>query len=206
MDSKDIVITDYVPFGSSSQSDEDIDENFIEECEEKFNKDPANIIARNAIVSVGSFHATQNSNRTNQIDHIFLNSVKRRGLRATNQGHSGRCWMFAALNTFRHMIIRVLDLENFEFSEVYLFFWDKLERANSYLLWFINHPEYKPGDRAFDWVLSDFRSDGGWWNTFANLVNKYGLVPRDAMKETFQSTDSDDMNSIVKERLDSRSE
>jgi bleomycin hydrolase len=181
----------------------DISEQFLAECEKKFKSDPVNIVAKNAINSVGSMFSTINSSRVNEISHIFLNSVKKKNLRATNQGASGRCWMFAALNTFRHILIQALDLENFEFSEVYLFFWDKLERSNSYLKWFIEHPEYQPGDRAYEYMLVDYMSDGGWWNTFANLVNKYGLVPAGAMKETYQSDDSDAMNKIIKERLDS---
>lgn len=160
-----------------------IDEAFLDDCEEKFNADPINVITRNAVVSVGSFYTTMNSNRINEISHIFLNTVKKKDLKATNQGHSGRCWLFASLNTFRHLLIHALGLENFEFSEVYLFFWDKLERSNTYLNWFVSHPEYKPGDRAFDYMLADFLSDGGYYTTFSNLVNKYGLIPQNAMKE-----------------------
>ena len=184
-------------------ADTTISEDFISQCEKKFNSDPSNVIAKNAINSVGSMFSTVNSSRVNEISHIFLNSVKRKNLRSTNQGSSGRCWMFAALNTFRHLIINALDLDNFEFSEVYLFFWDKLERSNSYLKWFIEHPDEKPGTRAHDYMITDYMCDGGWWNTFANLVNKYGIVPQGAMKETFQSDDSDEMNKIIKERLDS---
>ena len=181
----------------------DITEEFLDDCEEKFDSEPANKIARNAIVSVGSFYTTMNSNRINKINHVFLNTLKKKNLKATNQGSSGRCWMFAALNTFRHMMIQALNLENFEFSEVYLFFWDKLERSNTYINWFIDHPEHDADSRAFDYMVTMFLSDGGWFNTFANLVNKYGLVPKDAMKETFQSGDSDDMNEIIKDHLDS---
>ena len=180
-----------------------ISEEFLAECEEKFKSDPINIVARNAINSVGSMFSTVNSTRVNQISHLFLNTVKRKNVKSTNQGASGRCWMFAALNTFRHLMMNALDLENFEFSEVYLFFWDKLERANSYLRWFIDHPDEPIGARPYEYMISDYMCDGGWWNTFANLVNKYGLVPKEAMKETYQSDDSEDMNKIIKERLDS---
>ena len=179
----------------------DISPQFIEQCEKKFKANPANIIARNAINSTGLMFSTMNSTRVNETSHIFLNSVKKHHLRATNQGASGRCWMFAALNTFRHILINSLNLEDFEFSEVYLFFWDKLERSNSFLKWFIDHPEYTPKDRAYQYMLSDYMNDGGWWNTFANLVMKYGLVPKSAMKETFQSDDSRDMNKVIEERL-----
>lgn len=180
---------------------ETISPEFISECEKKFKSDRANIIARNAINSTGLMFSTMNSNRINEINHIFLNTVKKQHVRATNQGASGRCWMFAALNTFRHLLINVLNLENFEFSEVYLFFWDKLERSNSFIKWFIDHPEYTPNDRAYQYMLTDYMNDGGWWNTFANLVGKYGLIPKSAMKETFQSDDSEDMNKIIEERL-----
>jgi bleomycin hydrolase len=181
----------------------DISEEFLNCCENEFKQDTANIIARNSITTVGSMFSTIDSIRLNEISHIFLNTVKKRNLKATNQGASGRCWMFAALNMFRHNTIRVLDLDNFEFSETYLFFWDKLERANSYLQWFIDHPSEQPGNIAYNYMLTDYMTDGGWWNTFANLVNKYGLVPKSAMKETYQSDDSEDMNRIIKEQLDS---
>ena len=181
----------------------EINTEFIKSCKTNFLADKSNIIARNAIVTVGSFNATMNSAKTNQVNHVFLNSVKKRNIKATNQGNSGRCWMFAALNTFRHILIKALDLRDFEFSEVYLFFWDKFERANSYLTWFIEHPEYKPEDREFEYILKYHLNDGGWWNTFANLVDKYGIVPSTVMKETYQSNDTNDMNEIIKERLDS---
>lgn len=175
---------------------------FLRECQQNFTADPANTLARNAVNAIGSMFSTMNSERVNQISHVFLNTVKKKHLPATNQGASGRCWMFAALNTFRHVLINVLRLENFEFSEVYLFFFDKLERSNTYLKWFIDHLHSTPGQRAYDYMIGDYMNDGGWWNTFANLVNKYGLVPASAMKETAQSGDSDEMNKIIKKQLD----
>lgn len=181
----------------------DISANFINDCECKFKSDLSNIITRNAVVSVGSMLCTMDSNRLNTLDHVFMNSIKKKNVKATNQGASGRCWMFSGLNMFRHAVIHALDLENFEFSETYLFFWDKLERANRYIRWFIDHPEVTPKDDAFKFEIDDFTSDGGWWNMFANLVTKYGLIPKSAMKETFQSDDSDDMNQILNTRLQS---
>lgn len=178
-----------------------ISETFIKECEDEFNNDPVNIIGRNAVVSIGSTIATINSKRLNEIDYIFLNSIKKKSTKSTNQGRSGRCWMFSGLNMFRHFVIKALNINNFEFSETYLFFWDKFERANSYLRWFIDNPKVKIGDRSFDYMTSGSMGDGGWWNMFANLVEKYGLVPKNAMKETFQSGQSDDMNAILEEHL-----
>ena len=186
-----------------SQPEDNINLNFLLQCKDNFNKNPSNVISRNAIVSIGSMLATTNSNQLNTIDHVFMNTLKKKHLKATNQGSSGRCWMYSALNIFRHSIIKALSLENFEFSETYLFFYDKLERSNSYLKWFIDHPNIRDTDKEFIHIVSDYTTDGGWWNTFSNLVKKYGLVPKSSMKETFQSNDSEDMNRIIDEKIQS---
>lgn len=182
----------------------DISSEFISECEEEFNENPSNIIARNAVVAIGSMISTTNSNRLNQIDHVFMNTIKKKHLKATNQGRSGRCWMFSGLNMFRHNVIKALDLENFEFSETYLFFWDKIERSNRYLRWFIdNKDDINVEKDSFKFMVDDYISDGGWWNMFSNLVKKYGVIPKSAMKETWQSDDSDDMNKILNDKIQS---
>jgi bleomycin hydrolase len=181
----------------------DINPVFLQECEEEFYDDPKNIMSRNAVVALGSMLSTMDSNRVNDINHVFMNTIKKKHLKATNQGRSGRCWMFSGLNIFRHSVISALNLENFEFSETYLFFYDKLERANRYLRWFINHPDVETEDEAFKFMVGEYTGDGGWWNMFANLVMKYGLVPKSAMKETFQSEDSEDMNQILNTCLQS---
>jgi len=178
-----------------------IDDNFIQECNREFVNDPKNIVERNAIVSIGSLLATTNSDRLNEISHIFMNSIKRKDVKATNQGMSGRCWMFSGLNIFRHMMIEALGLENFEFSETYLFFYDKLEKSNNYIQWFIENPDKDTNDRIFEHILEYHMGDGGYWNYFANLVEKYGLIPKSAMNETWQSGDSEDMNHIIEEQL-----
>jgi len=180
----------------------ELDISFIRECKRYFNSDPENIFKRNCINAVGSSILSTNSNRLNEISHVFLNSVKKKNVKATNQGASGRCWMFSGLNTLRHPIINELELSDFEFSEVYLFFWDKFERCNSYLMWFIEHPEEKLGSRGYDYMIDNYMSDGGCWNTFANLVDKYGVLPSECMKETYQSENSEKMNQVITERLE----
>lgn len=169
----------------------------------EFNENPLNIIAKNSVMTVGSTFASTNLDKAN-ISHIFLHSLKKDKVKATDQGNSGRCWIFAGLNMFRHVIMKVLNLENFEFSETYLQFWDKMERANYYLDWFINNSyksDFNFDSRDVHHILGTM-SDGGHWNYFINLVNKYGLVPKSAMEETYQSDDSSDMNNILFEHLD----
>ena len=176
--------------------------NFIEKCRSDFDKNPNNLISKNAIAAIGSTIATTNSSRLNEINYVFLNTLKRKNTKSTNQGQTGRCWMFSGLNIFRHSIIQALNLEHFEFSETYLFFWDKLERSNTYLQWFID-TDVDIHAHSFQYMTNSSMCDGGFWNSFVNLVEKYGLVPKHSMKETFQSCDSEDMNTILEERLHS---
>ena len=49
---------------------------------------------------------------------------------ATDQKQSGRCWMFAGLNLLRVGVAQRLGVKQFEFSQSYVQFWDKLEKAN----------------------------------------------------------------------------
>jgi bleomycin hydrolase len=174
---------------------------FKNKCRDRFLSNPVNMITRNAITSVGSQLTTINQDRLKDVDHIFTYSVKKKNVRATNQGMSGRCWMFSGLNMFRHILINALNLENFEFSETYLYFYDKWERCNSYIQWFIDNPKVDPNDLYFDYMTGVYMSDGGWWNTFSNLIEKYGIVPKSVMGETWQSGDSDDMNVVISEQL-----
>lgn len=55
----------------------------------------------------------------------------------TNQKATGRCWMFASLNAMRIAFIKSKNIEDFEFSQNYLFFWDKVSAAMTYLLRFL---------------------------------------------------------------------
>ena len=176
---------------------------FFEECEKDFNSNVSNKIIRNSIVSLGSKLSTIDSEVLGNVTHVFDMSLKKKDVKATNQGRSGRCWMFAGFNVFRHNLIKALHLDNFEFSEAYLFFYDKLERSNVFLNWFIktDKEKIKPRNREYEYMIHHFMGDGGLWNHFANLVNKYGVVPKHVMNETFQSVDTDDMNDIIDRQL-----
>lgn len=178
-----------------------ISQEFLNHCEKEFKANPVNILARNAITSVGSTFSCINSEKANTISHIFLNTLRKKGVPATNQGSSGRCWMFAGLNIFRHNLIHAYNLENFEFSQTYLFLWDKLERFNSVLDWFEKYPNSSLEEKSTNYMLHEYMNDGGWWNSFTNLVKKYGLIPKSVMTETYQSDSTEEMNRNITYRL-----
>jgi bleomycin hydrolase len=188
-----------------------IDADFINDCHDNFTKSDSNIILKNAITNVGSLYVTTDHEESNKISHVFVNSIKKKNLKATNQGSSGRCWIFSGLNVFRHFVIEALNLENFEFSESYLFFWDKFERSNTYLHWFLEYISDKEtidqNDNFFNFLTDNeqWMSDGGYWNYFSNLVEKYGIIPKTAMPETVHSEFSQDMNEVLMDILHSSS-
>ena len=118
----------------------------------------------------------------------------------TNQKSSGRCWMFAGLNMLRRSVISEHNFPNsFEFSQSYLFFWDKLERMNYLIDTIADLKSQDKGldDREINHLLKDPFGDGGQWVMFENLVNKYGLVPKSAYPESFHSSNSRGVNLVL---------
>ena len=105
----------------------------------------------------------------------------------TNQRASGRCWIFAFLNAIRQKFVQHFNLEDFEFSQQYLYFWDRIERS----YFFINVYEElarkgeKPDGRLMMFLLSNPLNDGGQWDMLINLVEKYGLIPKEVWPEAF---------------------
>lgn len=135
--------------------------------------------------------------------YVFSNKINNRN-KVSNQGSSGRCWMFAGLNVIRHKFIEDLKLPNsFEFSENYLLFWDKLERINYYLNVYqeLDNKNIEINSQLFQHLLHNPLEDGGQWQMFVNLVNKYGLVPKTIFPETKHSGNTRGLNMVLTRKL-----
>jgi bleomycin hydrolase len=118
----------------------------------------------------------------------------------TDQKSSGRCWIFSGLNLMRSY--RLEDYgKDFEYSQNYVAFWDKFERANHFLEAMIGASELPVGSQKVQFILDKMYSDGGEWELFSNIVEKYGVVPKFAMPETTFSGRSSGYMSILKQRL-----
>ena len=128
-------------------------------------------------------------------------SVEIPTLEVTNQQASGRCWLFAATNVLRERIATELNLEKFELSQSYLAFWDKFERANYFLESILETANLPADDRTVSFVLATGVHDGGQWDMFANIVEKYGVVPKDVYNETYQSCHTNSMNHYLNRNL-----
>jgi bleomycin hydrolase len=126
------------------------------------------------------------------IDHSMSTMLTDR--KVTNQEKSGRCWLFAGLNLLRTGAAKKMGVKDFEFSQNYALFWDKMEKSNYFLEAMIATADRDVDDRTVAHLLSEPISDGGQWNMFVALVRKHGLVPKSAMPETFSSSNTRGLN------------
>ena len=120
---------------------------------------------------------------------------------ATNQKSSGRCWGFAGLNLFRVYLGRKHNLKDFQFSQSYFMFWDKLEKANYFLESILSTAEENFDSRIVMHLLQTPTEDGGQWDMWANLIKKYGVIPQAEMSESFSSSQSAEMNKMISRKL-----
>lgn len=164
-----------------------------------FNADRANLVAANAAVSSGVLEAATDYKGQRALPRDFSIELKQGSI--TNQRRSGRCWMFASLNTLRYELMHQWGLDDFEFSETYLFFWDAMEKSNTYLENVFATLDEPTDSRLFQEINYGPADDGGWWQMFAALVDKYGLVPKSAYPESANSKDSDAFKQYLNSRL-----
>lgn len=163
-------------------------------------KDPSFCIARNALTRTELSEVAMNWDSFSVINHNFSEKVSPE-LKTTSQHRSGRCWLFAAMNLMRIPFCRKYKLEDFEFSQSYLFFYDKLERANYFLENILKTADDALEGRIVSHLLTDPISDGGQWDMLCNIVNKYGLVPKSVYPDSKASLNSSSINYILTLKL-----
>lgn len=135
----------------------------------------------------------------NQIDHHFAHKIPVSSI--TDQKSSGRCWLFTALNVLRPKVIEQYNLKEFEFSQSFLFFWDQFEKANLFLEAVISTRDKDMDDREVQWLFQNPIGDGGVWSMMPCLVTKYGIVPKEAMKESYNSENTRMMSRLIRRKL-----
>ncbi len=165
----------------------------------EFSANPAYRLAQNAVTRVTVDDVAINREIVNSTDHSL--SVLLDDWKVTNQKRSGRCWLFAGLNLLRVGAMKKMGLKDFEFSQNYVMFWDKIERANYFLEAVIETADRDIDDRTVAYLLQSVADDGGQWNMFVAIVRKHGLVPKAFMPETQSSSDTGRMNSVLRNLL-----
>jgi len=171
----------------------------LELLRKDFAANPAYRLAQNAVTRVALDDVAINREILNSTDHS--QSVLLDDWKVTNQEHSGRCWLFAGLNLLRVGAMKKMGLKEFEFSQNYAMFWDKIERANYFLEAIIETADRDIDDRTVAYLLESVADDGGQWNMFVAIINKHGLVPKAVMPETQSSSSTGRMNSVLRNLL-----
>lgn len=157
--------------------------------------DPCARIARNAVTSSGVRKAARDPEAAAQATTTFDIQLEQGD--TTDQKRSGRCWMFASLNTMRYRVMKKLGLKTFELSQAYPLFWDKYERSNWFFECIIATASESLDSREVSYLLADPICDGGQWDMFRSLVKKYGVVPKETMPETACSSNTGDLDKYL---------
>lgn len=136
-----------------------------------------------------------------KVNNVPVFSVDVKTGKVSNQKQSGRCWMFAALNTFRHRMLNQFDLKEFELSQNYTFFWDKYEKANYFYENILATADQDLTSRKVAFLLQVPQQDGGQWDMIVSIFQKYGVVPKSVMPESNNSSSSRELNTYLNKKL-----
>ena len=176
-----------------------IDAKTLKELSDSYKPTTAEKALQNVMLSKPIKELSLNQENLNELDTYFSHSVPSKGI--TDQKSSGRCWLFTGLNVLRAKMIASEDLGAFEFSQVYNFFYDQLEKSNLFLQGVIDTRKNPYDDRTVEWLFKNPLSDGGTFTGVADLVAKYGIVPKGVMKESYTSDNTSAFSSLLKTKL-----
>ncbi|KRK85665.1 aminopeptidase C [Loigolactobacillus coryniformis subsp. torquens DSM 20004 = KCTC 3535] len=160
---------------------------------------PQSATVKRAVMNNGILAASENTDSKVAMNQTF--SVDLSAEKVANQKQSGRCWMFAALNTMRRSIADQFNLKDFELSQNYTNFWDKFEKSNYFYENILATATEPLESRKVAFLLATPQQDGGQWDMLTALIDKYGIVPKYVMPETYNSSKSSELNSVLNLKL-----
>lgn len=160
---------------------------------------PGSKALQKAVMNNGVLKSAESIESQTKMDQTF--SIDLSTGAVANQKQSGRCWMFAALNTMRHGIQAQFKIKDFELSQNFTFFWDKFEKSNYFYENVLATADQPLDSRKVAFLMTTPQQDGGQWDMLTALIDKYGIVPKSAMPETFSSSASRELNSTLNLKL-----
>ena len=177
-----------------------VSEKDLQEIQGSFKKDASTKAIQNILTNDKSIRDNAlNRDLQGKIDHFFKYRVNVKGI--TNQQSSGRCWMFTSMNVLRPLVMEKYNLNQFDFSHNYLYFWDIFEKSNLFLENIIATAARPMDDREVTEYFKSPVGDGGVWNLYYNAAQKYGVVPQEVMPETAHSNNTSQMTGVINEKL-----
>ena len=183
----------------SANSQQAITPEVLSQLEKTGDATPAERALRNAIQSNSINKMALVGNNQQALDTWFSVEVKNTGI--SDQESSGRCWLFTGTNVLRQRAMKNLGTEGFMFSQIYTFFYDQLEKSNLFLQSIIDTRKQDIDSQQVQWLMKNPIGDGGTYTGVADLVMKYGLVPKDVMQETYVSNSTSEFSGHLKRKL-----
>ena len=177
----------------------DLSLEYLDSLKADYENDKVAKAVRRALYKTDVLDLAKKQEAENDILHQFSIDVKT--MKATSQGHSGRCWIFAGCNFLREEVSKKCKIDNFEISQNYVAYCDKLEKINYTMESIINLKDVAWNDRTLMWVLQGGINDGGQWDMFTAIINKYGAMPKSAFPETKMSGSTRNWAMLVNRRL-----
>lgn len=172
-----------------------ISNEMLKQIQSSYKNTSADKAIRNAIGGSDIRKLSLNQENQQGLDTDFSIKVESKGI--TDQQSSGRCWLFTGLNVMRAKAIARYNLPSLEFSQAYSFFWDQLEKSNLFLQGVIDTAKEPMSNQTVEWLFKHPLSDGGTFTGVADIVSKYGLVPKEVMPETYSSEHTSQMSSLI---------
>lgn len=176
-----------------------LEQNFTDKLYAAYEANPKFAAMENAISHNGLLTSLEKRNSAVENTPVFSLDLTKD--KVSDQKASGRCWMFAALNTFRHKMIAGFQLEDFELSQAHTFFWDKYEKSNWFLEQVLATADQELTSRKVKFLLDTPQQDGGQWDMVVALFEKYGVVPKSVYPESISSSNSRELNQILNKLL-----
>ena len=176
-----------------------LEQDFTDKLYAAYEANPKFAAMENAISHNGLLASLEK--RSAAVENIPVFSLDLTKDKVSDQKASGRCWMFAALNTFRHKMIAGFQLEDFELSQAHTFFWDKYEKSNWFLEQVLATANQELTSRKVKFLLDTPQQDGGQWDMVVSLFEKYGVVPKSVYPESISSSNSRELNQILNKLL-----
>ena len=176
-----------------------LEQNFTDKLYATYEANPKYAAMENAISHNGLLVSLEK--RSSAVENTPVFSIDLTKDKVSDQKASGRCWMFAALNTFRHKMISDFQLEDFELSQAHTFFWDKYEKSNWFLEQILATADLELTSRKVKFLLDTPQQDGGQWDMVVTLFEKYGVVPKAIYPESVSSSNSRELNQILNKLL-----
>ena len=153
-----------------------------------YNSEKTNKIIENAITKNGLENACINRDIIIENQPIF--NIELPESKRYDQKDSWRCWIFGGLNLIKYNIAKNLDMNviDLELSSNHIAFYDKLEKSNNVYENIINLEDIEFDYLHKNEVLKFSVSEGGYWDMFVSIVNKYGIIPYSYNFDTVEST------------------